>query len=219
MPRATSHTRHGRPGWSVLALGVAGLLLTGINAVASAGVFGSKVSFGVIAKAVSQHDVHWKLKASQEGSGPLCIDVHERGPSGSGMYGCQSNKAPCGEVGIATHGVGQVVEDGEVRGRLLTASGQVTTKARSVVIRVKDDNGSARQAGAKVEFVSRADAEAMEVRRFGWWFAAFDRAAFDRVTTAIAVDRNRHPVGPRAVFDNGEFECVPPARTDRTASG
>jgi hypothetical protein len=115
--------------------------------------------------------------------------------------------------------VGQVVEDGEVRGRLLTASGQVTTKARSVVIRTKDDTGNTRRAHAKVEFVSRADAAAMEVRRFGWWFAAFDRADFDQVTTATAIDRNRRPVGPRAVFDDGEFECEPPARTEQRASG
>jgi hypothetical protein len=197
-----------------MAVGVTGVLVAGISGAAWAGVLGPKTSFGVIAKAVSQHDVHWRLKASQKGSGPLCIDVYERGPGGSGMYGCQGNKAPCGEVGIATHGVRQVV-GGEVRGRLLTASGQVTTRARSVVVRIKDDTGEVRQAHAQVEFVSRADARAMGVNRFGWWFAAFDRAEFDQTTTATAINRNGRPVGPRAVFEEDEFGCEPPARPGR----
>ena len=158
--------------------------------------------------ATSQHDVHWKVKAvSRHADDSLCLDIHERGPSGSGIYGCQSNEAPCEAIGISTHSVGQVVDGGQTTGQLLTASGQVTRKVRSVQITVEDASG-ARQVDAKVKFISRADAKRLGVRRFGWWFAALDGAEFESTTTATAFGRDGNALGSPSIHsDEDGFFC------------
>lgn len=129
---------------------------------------------------VSHNGVHWKVKF---------VSRHDDGS--------------------ASHGVGQVIEGGEVTGRMLTASGAVASNVRAVRVRRQDSTGT-QEVVAPVRFISREDAKALGVKRFGWWGIAIRPADFDGTTTATAIGKGGRVLGQSSVLsEEDEFTRAP----------
>jgi hypothetical protein len=165
----------------------------------------------LVAKDVTDDRVHWSATARPSTSRSASVDIRERGPAGSTLYTGQGTRPDCNQLGIATHGasvIGPVDDDPSDQKWLLTVSGVIKPKVRSVLVRVADRK-KVHKTRAQLGFVSPAEAETLGVKRFGWWFASVKTNRRPRgKTTAIARDSGGERLKPAAIYEDGGFGCA-----------